>query len=101
MAMSHAGDAGHMPLGGDRRAFILLGLLTGLCFVVELGVDPWSGWVAVTSDAFHTISAVGGVLIALVAQRLSERLASAESSSGCGAEIVGALGRPPAGTGFG
>ena len=92
MAMSHAGDAGHVPLGGDRRAFILLGLLTGLYFVVELGVDPWSGWVAVTSDAFHTISAVGGVLIALVAQRLSERLASAESSSGWGrAEIVGAL----------
>ena len=89
-----------MPLGGDRRAFILLGLLTGLYFVVELGVDPWSGWVAVTSDAFHTISAVGGVLIALVA-RLSERLASAESSSGWRpAERADNLGAA-AGTGFG
>jgi cobalt-zinc-cadmium efflux system protein len=92
MAMSRAGDAGHVPMGGDRRAFILLGLLTGLYFVVELGVDPWSGSVAVTSDAFHTISAVGGFFIALVAQHLSERPASAEYSSGRGrAEIVGAL----------
>lgn len=52
----------------------------------------WSGSVAVTSDAFHTFSAVGGVLIALVAQRLSERPATPEYTFGWGrAEIVGAL----------
>jgi cobalt-zinc-cadmium efflux system protein len=46
----------------------------------------------VTSDAFHTFSAVGGVLIALVAQRLSEGPASLEQTFGWGrAEIVGAL----------
>jgi cobalt-zinc-cadmium efflux system protein len=92
MTMSHGGHAGHMTMGGDRRALILSGLLTGLYFVVELGVGLWSGSVAVTSDAFHTFSAVGGVLIALVAQRLSERPASAEYTFGWGlAEIVGAL----------
>jgi cobalt-zinc-cadmium efflux system protein len=79
-------------MGGDRRALILSGLMTGVYFVIELGIGLWSGSVAVTSDAFHTFSAVGGVLIALVAQRLSERPASAEYTFGWGrAEIVGAL----------
>jgi cobalt-zinc-cadmium efflux system protein len=81
-----------MPASGDRKALILSGLLTGVYFVVELGVGLWSGSVAVISDAFHTFSAVGGVLIALVAQRLSERPASAEHTFGWGrAEIIGAL----------
>jgi cobalt-zinc-cadmium efflux system protein len=52
----------------------------------------WSGSVAVLSDAFHTFSAVGGVLIALFAQRLSEREASPEQTYGWArAEIIGAL----------
>jgi cobalt-zinc-cadmium efflux system protein len=81
-----------MPPSGDRRALVLSGLLTGVYFVVELGIGLWSGSVAVTSDAFHTFSAVGGVLIALVAQRLSERPASWEHTFGWGrAEILGAL----------
>ena len=90
--MSAAGHAGHMPGTGDRKALIYSGLLTGVYFVVELGVGLWSGSVAVLSDAFHTFSAVGGVLIALVAQRLSERPASREHTFGWGrAEIIGAL----------
>lgn len=92
MTMSHGGHAGHMPSTGDRKALILSGLLTGIYFVVELGVGLWSGSIAVISDAFHTFSAVGGVLIALVAQRLSERPASAEHTFGWSrAEIIGAL----------
>jgi cobalt-zinc-cadmium efflux system protein len=90
--MAHGGHAGHMPASGDRKALIVSGLLTGVYFVVELGIGLWSGSVAVISDAFHTFSAVGGVLIALVAQRLSERPATREHTFGWGrAEIIGAL----------
>jgi cobalt-zinc-cadmium efflux system protein len=92
MTMAGGGHSGHMPVSGDRRALILSGLLTGAYFFIELGIGLWSGSVAVTSDAFHTFSAVGGVLIALVAQRLSERPASMEHTFGWGrAEIIGAL----------
>ncbi|OGW49499.1 MAG: zinc ABC transporter [Nitrospirae bacterium GWC2_57_9] len=92
MATAHGGHAGHMPPSGDRKALILSGLLTGVYFGVELGVGLWSGSIAVISDAFHTFSAVGGVLIALVAQRLSERPATPEHTFGWGrAEIIGAL----------
>jgi len=81
-----------MSASGDRKALILSGLLMGGYFIVELGIGLWSGSVAVTSDAFHTFSAVGSVLIALVAQRLSERPATAEYTFGWGrAEIIGAL----------
>src|SRR3546814_12133264 len=52
----------------------------------------WTGSVAVMSDAFHTFSAVGGVLIALAAQRLGERGASPAQTFGwIRAEILGAL----------
>src|SRR5690554_2751947 len=89
MATVHGG---HAPPSGDRRALMISGLLTGGYFVVELIAGLVTGSVAVLSDAFHTFSAVGGVLIALVAQRLSERSASWEHTFGWGrAEIVGAL----------
>lgn len=89
---SAGGHSGHMPPTGDRKALIWSGLLTGVYFIIELGLGLWSGSVAVTSDAFHTFSAVGGVLIALVAHRLSERPASKEHTFGWGrAEIIGAL----------
>lgn len=94
MTNSHSagGHAGHMPPSGDRKALIVSGVLTGIYFVIELGLGIWSGSVAVTSDAFHTFSAVGGVLIALVAQRLSERPATTEQTFGWDrAEIIGAL----------
>lgn len=89
MAMSHGVHAG---AEGDRRALVISGWLTGGYFVVELVVGLWSGSVAVLSDAFHTFSAVGGVLIALAAQRLSQRPATARETFGWGrAEILGAL----------
>lgn len=60
--------------------------------MIELVVGLWSGSVAVLSDAFHTFSAVGGVLIALAAQRLSQRPATASETFGWSrAEIIGAL----------
>jgi len=90
--MDQGGHSGHIAASGDRQALAITGLLTGVYFVIELGIGLWSGSVAVTSDAFHTFSAVGGTLIALVAQRLSERPASREHTFGWGrAEIIGAL----------
>lgn len=87
-----ASHAGHMPPSGDRRALVISGWLTGIYFVIELAIGIWTGSVAVTSDAFHTFSAVGGVLIALVAQRLSERPSSLVRTFGyIRAEILGAL----------
>ena len=88
----HSSHAGHMAVSGDRKALVISGVLTGIYFVVELGIGIWTGSVAVTSDAFHTFSAVGGVLIALVAQRLGERGATPTHTFGWGrAEILGAL----------
>lgn len=86
------GHSGHMAPTGDRRALVISGLLTGIYFLVELAIGIWTGSVAVMSDAFHTFSAVGGVLIALVATRLSERKSSPARTFGyVRAEIVGAL----------
>lgn len=86
------GHAGHMPATSDRQALIYSGLLTGGYFILELAIGLWTGSVSVTSDAFHTFSAVGDVLIALVAQQFSERPASTERTFGWGrAEIIGAL----------
>ncbi len=91
--MSHSGHL--MPSGGDdgtTRALVISGWLTGVYFVVELGIGIWTGSVAVLSDAFHTFSAVGGVLIALVAARLAMRPSTRFQTYGLiRAEIVGAL----------
>lgn len=98
MNPSHAssgGSSGHGPptvTAGNARALKISGLLTGVYFVVELGIGLWTGSVSVTSDAFHTFSAVGGVLVALVAGHYAERPATDRASYGLiRAEIVGAL----------
>ncbi len=66
--------------------------LTGVYFVIEMGVGLWTGSVAVISDAFHTFSAVGGVLVAIAAARLARRPADENRSFGWyRAEIIGAL----------
>ncbi len=89
---SSAGHGGHGMPTGDARALKITGWLTGVYFFVELAIGYWSGSVAVVSDAFHTFSAVGGVLIALVAGRLARRPASPGATFGLiRAEIVGAL----------
>lgn len=91
--MSHGSHV--MPSGADgdhTRALAISGWLTGVYFLVELAIGIWTGSVAVLSDAFHTFSAVGGVLIALVAARLSARPATRYQTYGwLRAEIVGAL----------
>ena len=90
MDHSHSGHTGHMPSGG--RAMTISAWLTGLYFVVEMGIGLWSGSIAVISDAFHTFSAVGGVLVAIAAARLARRPADENRSFGWyRAEIIGAL----------
>ena len=90
--MAHGG---HMPMApGDQsaRALLIAGWLTGIYFFVELGIGIWTGSVAVLSDAFHTFSAVGGVLVAIVAGRFATRPATQFQTFGMiRAEIVGAL----------
>lgn len=87
MASSHHG---HMPSSG--RGMAISAWLTGVYFVIEMGIGLWTGSIAVISDAFHTFSAVGGVLVAIVAARLARRPADADRSFGWyRAEIIGAL----------
>jgi len=77
---------------GNVRALKISGWLTGVYFIIELGIGYWSGSVAVISDAFHTFSAVGGVLIALVAGHFASRPASQYATFGLiRSEIIGAL----------
>ncbi|MEF8834098.1 MAG: cation diffusion facilitator family transporter, partial [Halofilum sp. (in: g-proteobacteria)] len=84
------GHAGHMPSSG--RAMTISAWLTGIYFIVEMGIGLWTGSVAVISDALHTFSAVGGVLVAIIAARLAKRPADEDYSFGWyRAEIIGAL----------
>ena len=85
-----SGHAGHLPASG--LALAISGWLTGIYFVIELFVGLWTGSVAVISDAFHTFSAVGGVLVAIVAAKLARRPADDRKSFGWyRAELIGAL----------
>jgi len=84
----------HMPVddGSNSRALIISGWLTGIYFVIELGIGLYTGSVAVISDAFHTFSAVGGVVLAFVAARIAARPADKTHTFGNRrAEIIGAL----------
>ncbi len=88
--MAAHSHAGHMPSSG--KALVISAWLTGIYFVIELAVGLWTGSIAVLSDAFHTLSAVGGVLVAIIAQRIAQRPADAQRSFGWyRAEIIGAL----------
>lgn len=92
MARHKGGHSGHVPATTDKRALAISGWLTGIYFLIELAIGLWTGSVSVTSDAFHTFSAVGGILIALVATRLAERKASPARTFGyVRSEILGAL----------
>ena len=84
------GHAGHMPSSG--HGMVISAWLTGIYFVIELAIGLWTGSIAVISDAFHTFSAVGGVLVAIVAANLARRPADERRSFGWyRAEIIGAL----------
>lgn len=84
----------HLPerTAANERALKISGWLTGVYFLIELGIGIYTGSVAVTSDAFHTFSAVGGVVLAFVASRIARRPASLNRTFGnFRAEIIGAL----------
>ena len=84
------GHGSHMPTSG--RGMVISAWLTGVYFIIELGIGLWTGSIAVLSDAFHTFSAVGGILVAVGAARLSRRPADATFSFGWyRSEILGAL----------
>ena len=81
---------GHMASSG--QALTISAWLTGIYFIIELAIGLWTGSVSVISDAFHTFSAVGGVLVAIVAARVAKRTADEKMSFGWfRAEIIGAL----------
>ncbi|MDX5360769.1 MAG: cation diffusion facilitator family transporter, partial [Alphaproteobacteria bacterium] len=88
----HAAHGMMMHDGGNSRALSISAWLTGVYFVVEFGIGLYTGSVAVMSDAFHTFSAVGGVLVAIVAARIARRPADEMKTFGWyRAEIAGAL----------
>ena len=76
----------------NARILVITGWMTGIYFLIELALGFYSGSVAVIADAFHTFSAVGGILIAFVANRISSRAATSEATYGFKrSEIIGAL----------
>ncbi len=76
----------------DARILTITGWLTGIYFLIELALGFYSQSVAVISDAFHTFSAVGGILIAFIANKVSARAANDKATFGFKrAEITGAL----------
>ena len=79
----------HTPKG---RGLELAAWVTGAYFFFELAVGLYTGSVMVLVDAAHTFSAVGGVVLALVARRIALREATPEQTfGGQRAEIIGAL----------
>ncbi len=86
---------GHAMLPADAeniRALKITTWLTGIYFIIEMGIGIYSGSVVVISDAFHTFSAVGGVLLALIAGRIALRPSDKYKTFGSlRAEIIGAL----------
>tara|TARA_R110001632_G_scaffold232806_1_gene374708 strand:- start:76123 stop:77043 length:921 start_codon:yes stop_codon:yes gene_type:complete len=76
----------------DAKVLKITGWLTGVYFVIELALGFYSQSVAVISDAFHTFSAVGGILIAFIADKISRKTATKQATFGFKrAEILGAL----------
>ena len=89
--MSHAHHT--MPSGGGHSSALkITSWMTGVYFVIELGIGIWTGSVAVLSDAMHTFSAVGGIVLAIAAARIARRPATVSHTFGLQrAEIIGAL----------
>lgn len=90
--VDHSAHAMPRPEGASDRALKISAWLTGVYFLIELGIGIYSGSIAVISDAFHTFSAVGGVVLAFVAARIARRPADLDRTFGhYRAEIIGAL----------
>jgi cobalt-zinc-cadmium efflux system protein len=95
MRMEKGKHSGHMmPAATEKNvhALKITAFLTGIYFVIELGIGIYTGSIAVLSDSFHTFSAVGGVLLALAAGRIAMRPADPSRTFGYKrAEVIGAL----------
>jgi cobalt-zinc-cadmium efflux system protein len=95
MRMEKGKHSGHMmPAATEKNvhALKITAFLTGIYFVIELGIGVYTGSIAVLSDSFHTFSAVGGVLLALAAGRIAMRPADPSRTFGYKrAEVIGAL----------
>ena len=76
--VDHSAHAMPRLEGTSDSALKISAWLTGIYFLIELGIGIYTGSVAVTSDAFHTFSAVGGILLAFIAARLARRPADLE-----------------------
>ena len=77
---------------GTGKALAISAWLTGIYFVIELGIGIYTNSIAVISDAFHTFSAVGGIVLAIIAGRIAKRSADIDRTFGWyRAEIIGAL----------
>jgi len=82
----------HMHHAPKGRGLKLAAWVTGAYFFFEMAVGIYTGSVMVIVDAAHTFSAVGGVVLALVARRIAKRAATPEQTfGGQRAEIIGAL----------
>ena len=84
--------AHHVHAPGSKRGLKIAAWVTGAYFVFEMGVGLYTGSVMVIVDAAHTFSAVGGVVLALVATKIARRPPThRQTYGGQRAEIIGAL----------
>lgn len=89
---SHGGHDMAAMYQNNERVLKISAVLTGVYFIIEMGLGVVSGSISVISDAFHTFSAVGGVLLALIAGRIAARPADKYRTYGSiRAEMIGAL----------
>ena len=80
--MQHGIGHGSAHSAENDRALKISGWLTGVYFLIELAIGLATGSIAVISDAFHTFSAVGGVILAWIAARVARRPRAARQASG-------------------
>lgn len=86
-------DHNHQSHGpSSKRGLKIAAWVTGAYFLFELGVGLYTGSVMVLVDAAHTFSAVGGVVLSLVALRIARKPSTPRQTfGGQRAEIIGAL----------
>jgi len=86
------GHSMHKMDSKNNKALLISAALTGVYFVIELIAGIIIGSVAVLSDAFHTFSAVGGIVIALIAGYYASKPVTSKRTFGfIRAEIFGAF----------
>lgn len=87
-----SGHGSHIHALASKRGLKIAAWVTGAYFFFEMGIGLYTGSVMVIVDAAHTFSAVGGVVLALVAAKIAHRPAThRQTFGGQRAEIIGAL----------